>query len=378
MNQTTTVFPPDKSAVLLIVESLRPGGMTSYARALMEGLTSVGLSPRLCAHDRPTRGLFPDSMAQQIRTYPAMNASFLRSLRLWGLASWAREQRFVLIHGLSSFTAPVCQALSAALHVPYLLTVQHYQGRGDIRVDRGCQGVLACSESIRENLVHHARVPKELIHVVPLGIEVPEAAARERVSGQKLIVTTCAALTPMQDVETFVRAASEIAEAMGEACQFVIVGEGPREAALRKLIRELNLSHHLVLSHEGVPHDQVLRETDVYVQTPRKEGFGFAVLEAMAFGRPVVATSVGGLLGLVRDGKTGFVVPPEKPAAVAEKVVSLLKIPDLCREMGAAARDLVTEEYALSGMIQRTIRCYASVLGLREQHGTGIYLARSV
>lgn len=379
MNQTTTVFPPDKSAVLLISEALRPGGMTSYAKALMQGLTSVGLSPRLCAPDHPGDGVFPESMRKLVRGFPALEASFLRSVRMWRMAAWAKEQRFVLIHGLSSFAAPACQYLSAVLQVPYLLSVQHYQDRGDIRIDRGCRGVLACSESIRENLVHHARVPTELIQVVPLGIEVPAAAVRrERQEGQRPIVTTCAPLTPMQDVETFVRAAREVMTAMDHACQFVIIGEGPQEASLRKLIRQFQLSHHAVLSHEGVSHEQILRETDVYVQTPRKEGFGFSVLEAMAHGCPVVATSVGGLLGLVRDGKTGYLVPPERPQAVADKIVTLLRDPVAREAMGAEARTCVMRDFALTGMIRRTIRCYASVLGLREKEGTGVYLARSL
>jgi hypothetical protein len=158
MMETTSVFPPEKAAVLLVAESLRPGGMTTYARALMQGLTAVGLAPRLCAPDQPTPGFFSEAVLKQVHSFPALSATFLRPLRMWRVANWAREQRFVLIHGLSSFTAPACQYLSSTLQVPYLLTVQHYQGRGDIHVDRGCRGVLASNESIRENLVNDARV----------------------------------------------------------------------------------------------------------------------------------------------------------------------------------------------------------------------------
>lgn len=378
MNETTSVFPPEKAAVLLVAESLRPGGMTTYARALMQGLTAVGLAPRLCAPDEPMAGFFPEPVRKQVRSFHSLNATFLRPLRMWRVAHWAREQRFVLIHGLSSFSAPTCQFLSALLQIPYLLTVQHYQDRGDIHVDRGCRGVLASSESIRENLVNDARVPKELVQVVPLGIQLPPMFARERTSTQRPVVTTCAPLTPMQDVATFVRAAREITTAMDGGCQFVIVGEGPEEGSLRRLVRQLQLGHHVVFSHEGVSHDQVLRETDVYVQTPRKEGFGFAVLEAMAHGRPVVTTSVGGLLSLVRDGQTGYLVPPEQPTAVAEKTVSLLKDAAFCAQMGDAARECVAKNYSMTGMIRRTVRLYASVLGLREQDGTGVFLARSI
>jgi glycosyltransferase involved in cell wall biosynthesis len=376
MNETTSVFPPEKSAVLLVAESLRPGGMTTYARALMKGLTAVGLTPRLCAPDEPAPGFFPESARKQVHSFSALSATFLRPLRMWGVANWAREQHFVLIHGLSSFSAPACQYLSAVLQVPYLLTIQHYQDRGDISVDRGCHGVLASSESIRENLVNDARVPKELIQVVPLGIELPPPLARGRTPAQRPVVTTCAPLTRMQDVTTFVRAAREISTAMDGGCQFVIVGEGPEESSLRKLARQLQLGHNVVFSHEGVSHDQVLRDTDVYVQTPLKEGFGFAVLEAMAHGRPVVSTSVGGLLGLVRDGQTGYLVPPEQPATVAEKVLALLKDPAFCAQMGDAARACVARDYPLNAMVRRTVRFYASVLGLREKEGTGVFLSR--
>jgi len=71
-------------------------------------------------------------------------------------------------------------------------------------------------------------------------------------------------------------------------------------------------------------------------------------------------------------------VPPEQPAAIAEKVVALLRDPVFCARMGEAARACVAKDYSMTAMIRRTVRLYASVLGLREQNGTGVFLARSL
>jgi len=94
----------------------------------------------------------------------------------------------------------------------------------------------------------------------------------------------------------------------------------------------------------------------------RREGFGVSCAEAMAFGRPVVASAVGGLLDLVRDGETGLLVPPRDPVALRAALDRLLADPALRAQLGAAARAHVAEYCAWDRVTERTIAVYRAAL----------------
>jgi len=373
-----TVIPTERSTVLLVSEALRPGALTRYAATLLQGLPKAALSPRLLAPEGPPPGLLGPTEAGEVALVPGLLGSWLRPFALPRAVRIAKKLRPSLVHGLSAFTAPTCQKLAQALGVPYVLSVHHYQGRGGLLIGPGCAKVLATSEALRENLVNDARVPKELIRVVRVGIVLPEETPADLPEGRLPLVATIAPLAPSQDLPTFLRAAKIVREELtraGEACQFLIVGDGPEEPALRRLSHELGLEKDLVFTAAGVPPDKVLPEAAVYVQSARKEGEGAGgtVLEAMAWGRPVIASSVGGLIGIVRDGETGFLCPSGDPPAMADRILRCLRDPALRRKLGQAGREVAVHHFSLTSMIERTVDTYAEALGLIELPPSGLF-----
>lgn len=365
----------ENPSVLLVAEPLRAGGLTGFARTLFRGISQAGLRPYMAAAGPAPVGFFASEEEARIECFPGMLGGLTRPFVFGRLADWAAEIQPALIHGLSAFTQPVCARLAERLNVPYVLSIPHFQARGDIRVDDRLNKVMVCNESLRENLVNDARVPKELVRVVPLGIEIPEEVPPQaKGDGQWAMLATFAPLTPGQDLATFIRAAQKVHEVRCGACQFLIVGEGPEESSLRKLARELKLERHLTFAHAGVPYEPILRDLDVYVQTPRQEAFGLGALAAMAWARPVVATSVGGLIGLVQDGQSGYLVPPGQPDAVAAKILDLLGDAKLRARMGQRGRDQAQAKYDLEPMIDRTLQQYAEAQGFvtASPSGSGI------
>jgi glycosyltransferase involved in cell wall biosynthesis len=115
-----------------------------------------------------------------------------------------------------------------------------------------------------------------------------------------------------------------------------------------------------------VPHDELERlyaRAAVVVCPSRREGFGVTCLEAMAHGRPVVATGVGGLRDLVVDGKTGIVVPPRDPAALRAALERLLGDRDLRRRLGMAGRERARERFSWDRVTDATVKTYAEAAG---------------
>ena len=109
----------------------------------------------------------------------------------------------------------------------------------------------------------------------------------------------------------------------------------------------------------------LINAADVFVLSSRQEGFPITILEAMAAGKPVVATDVGGCAEAVVDGKTGLIVPPEDPHALAEALRRVLTHPEEARRMGEAGRRRVLANFTIEHMIDQHVEVYERVIAGR-------------
>jgi glycosyltransferase involved in cell wall biosynthesis len=117
---------------------------------------------------------------------------------------------------------------------------------------------------------------------------------------------------------------------------------------------------------------------DLFVCPSLYEGFGIAIVEAMAAGRPVVASNTGGIPEIVADGDTGLLVPPGNPTALAEAIASLLSDPARARAMGARGRQRVRERFLVETAVQRHQKLYESLLARhaeQSRHARGVEVA---
>ena len=104
---------------------------------------------------------------------------------------------------------------------------------------------------------------------------------------------------------------------------------------------------------------------DVFVLPSSSEAQGIVALEAMACGLPVVASAVGGLLGTLEDGRTGYLVPSGEVEPLADRIAALLEDEPLRTSMGAAARERVVREFSWSRAVADTLQVYGEVLACR-------------
>jgi glycosyltransferase involved in cell wall biosynthesis len=142
-----------------------------------------------------------------------------------------------------------------------------------------------------------------------------------------------------------------------------IVGSGPDETRLFLLAKRLGVLDNV--SFEGfIPHGEIVRyyqQCNIFVYTTLGEPFGKSIIEAMACGKPVITSNIGGPAEIVEDGKTGFLVPPTKPHIIAEKIHFLLTDVSKRRQMGEAARK-VAENYSWEKVAELSHRVYQSCL----------------
>ena len=204
--------------------------------------------------------------------------------------------------------------------------------------------------------------------VIPNGLDLAAFAGRKAPDSVRTIVTV-ANLRPEKSHETLIAAASMLVGAY-PALRFLVVGDGPRRRALEALAQARGLAAHMeFLGHrEDVP--AVLASADAFVLPSRSEAFPNGAIEAMAAGLPVVASAVGGLLDLIDHGRTGLLVPPTDPEALAGALRSLIDDPDRAASIGRAARADVHQRYSFDRMIASFEDLYASGLQRRMSAGT--------
>jgi glycosyltransferase involved in cell wall biosynthesis len=187
--------------------------------------------------------------------------------------------------------------------------------------------------------------------------------------GARHVILICGHLSHVKGYPTFLRAAAQIAAAL-PGCAFVALGgetiqKGFR-AELERLAGELGIAPlvHFLGFQDDVP--AIVKAADVMALPSRDEGLPLAVLEAMACGRPVVSTPVGGVPEAVIDGETGLLVRPDDSEALAGAVLRILRDNDLASRLGAAARHRVEDGFSLDRFVVRVAALYEELLAAQD------------
>jgi glycosyltransferase involved in cell wall biosynthesis len=167
-------------------------------------------------------------------------------------------------------------------------------------------------------------------------------------------------LDPQKAPLDFIRMAARVAELRPET-QFVVTGDGELEQDMRDLAQSLGV--HVLFTGFRQDAPRVASAFDVFVVSSLYEGVGRSVTEAMASGRPVVATAVDGIVDVVAHGATGLLAAPGRPEGLAVRVVWLLDHPEEAARMGEQARQLVRTLFAPERMCVVLDEIYSSLLG---------------
>jgi glycosyltransferase involved in cell wall biosynthesis len=171
------------------------------------------------------------------------------------------------------------------------------------------------------------------------------------------VVGNVAALTGHKDHATLLAAAARVAARRPDA-RFVIVGDGELRGELEALSHRLGLERQCVFAGFRADLDRLIPAFTVFCLSSHMEGLGTSVLDAMAFGVPVVATAAGGIPEAVADGITGRVVPPRDPDALAIALVEALESPERRAAWGLAGRKRFEERFTADRLVEASLAVY--------------------
>ena len=249
--------------------------------------------------------------------------------------------------------------------------VQRYQ------LDR-VEAVIAISRQVEQSLVAGG-VSAKKVRTVYSGIDLSEKepayndeATRLMIGLPKgaLLLGTVANLFPRKGYEVMLRALPAVIRAI-PTVHYVIVGSDDHDYAdrLQKLAQELKIADRVHIVGFQDPVQPFLAALDLYVHPALMEGFGIAVVEAMAMGKAVVATATGGLPEVVAQGETGLLVPPGEIESLAATVVSLLEDSIRREQMGRNGRARARQRFSLDASVKHMEQVYGEVLATQKGRG---------
>jgi len=241
----------------------------------------------------------------------------------------------------------------------------HFKGNSFSRWKyRQVEAFIAASEAIRQMLVADG-VPAERTVTVHEGIDVDHVVAAPPVNvheafwlpHQAPVVGNVAALVPHKGQRYLVDAAHLVVQDVPDA-RFIILGEGELREHLEKQVHEHHLEKHVLLPGFRTDVLGCIKGFDLFVMSSVTEGLGTSLLDAMACGRPIVATRAGGIPEIVEDGVNGALVPPRDAASLAAAIVRALKDEGWRRRTGEAGLARVRERFTVDRMVSETAAVY--------------------
>jgi L-malate glycosyltransferase len=229
--------------------------------------------------------------------------------------------------------------------------------------------VLANSAAGKSWLVEQGVKPHK-IEVIRNGVKLPAQNGKRGTGGFRRQfgipdeAPVCACIGRVvagKGIDVYLRAARILAD-QNRNVRFLIIGthsfDTNHKLEMDALARELQLDGRFIFTGERHNVEEILHDIDIVVHPSLTEGLSNVVLEAMAAGLPVVATRVGGNPELVQDGRTGVLVPPQNPIALAHAIAFLLDHPQTARQFGEAGRERIVREFSISEMLRRTEDLY--------------------
>ena len=247
-----------------------------------------------------------------------------------------------------------------------------------LRMTRRAPDRIVCvSDAVKRTVMERENIEESRITVIRNGVGdmldgKPDASETRRSLGLDeghLVVGMVANFNrSVKGVSVFLDAVPKILEAVPSA-RFLLLGGGEEEASLRAKARSLGIERYAIFAGFRSDIHRYYAVMDVSVLTSFSEGLSITLLESMRCGLPVIATRVGGNPELVRDGITGYLVPPGDVSSFAEKTVRLLQDKKMRSQMGKEGRLRSIREYRLEDVTYRYLALYEELIDMRTPYG---------
>jgi glycosyltransferase involved in cell wall biosynthesis len=308
---------------------------------------------RLAEHGIPVRSLGADSL---LRAFVRL-AAILRRERYDVVNAYGFKSPFItrfLVRGLSPRSVFVSGV--RGLHVSELERLDSLKSRFVLSLERLTSRLVDVYDANSlgaVELLADTGVDRRRLRFIPNGLDVewwtPDSGGRRRSTP---VILCVARFVPRKHHQDLLRAVAILRD-RGVRVQLELIGDGPTLPDMRRLANELGVEElvRFVGARDPKQVRDAMRRADLFSLASLWEGMAGSVMEAMACGLPVVATDVNGIAELVDGGRTGYLVPPERPDVIAAALERLVTDPGEAARLGAAGRERICTEFGVENMV---------------------------
>ncbi|MDO8661941.1 MAG: glycosyltransferase family 4 protein [Candidatus Omnitrophota bacterium] len=365
--------------ILFITNHLNTGGITSYVFTLASGLRKRGHNLYIASSGGERALKFKeagiDYISIPMRTKKEISLKIIFSLIK--LSSIIRKNKIDIVHSHSRTTQVLGCLLGKITKARHIFTCHGFFKRRLLRRTFPCWGekVIAISEQVREHLVKDFKLDEKKIVVIHNGIDVDrfrrqktEDRRQNRISlglGDGPVIGIIARLSDVKGHEYLIEAMKPVLEKYPVA-QLLIIGTGKTKEGLIRLAASLGISSNVFFVPQTQDTAAALAAMDIFVMPSLQEGLGLALMEAMASGRAVVASGVGGIKTLIQDGRDGLLVEPADSQELARAILTLLDDPVKRTALAKEAQAFIQQNFSQEKMVLETEEEYSRCLGVKD------------
>ncbi len=216
----------------------------------------------------------------------------------------------------------------------------------------GVQRFICVSQKSKEMFCNNYNIAPDIVSVVHNGVDIIEANTPD-LEKDAFVIGAVNRLVKNKGIDILLKAFEHILKNNQKAI-LLIAGEGPQKSGLIKYSNDLKIKDKVTFTGHQQNIVDFLSSLDIFVMPSLSESMPFSLMEAMAAGRAVVSTDVGGVRELVTDGINGLLVPPNDPDTLARAISLLIKDEKKRLELGNAARNQIVENFSIASMIRGT------------------------
>ncbi len=383
----------DKIKIYRIIGRLVVGGPAIHAINLNLGMNSNRFESLLvCGIENPgehsliddahSRGLKPLVIPEVVSEANLKPRDIKALLKLYRL--FRREQPHI-VHTHTAKAGFIGRLAACLARVPIVVHTYHghilhgYYSPFKSWILRRMERILSCltdrliavSEQVKSDLISYHVAPPEKIVVIPLGLELKPFVDCDAYGGAfrnelalnhgNRLVGIVGRMVPVKNHRLFLDAAASVA-AEEPVARFVVVGDGPLRQDMEQHALALGIGDRVIFTGWRQDMSKIYADLDVLVVSSINEGTPVSAIEAMAAGCPVVATRVGGIPDLVRDGETGYLVPAGDVQALSRGILRLLEDRQTASRMAKSAQAMVLERFNTGRLIADIEQLYLNLL----------------
>lgn len=369
---------PCKATVFLVTVGLGIGGTEAQLMEIAEHLDPERFAVTVVS--LKGEGAIAEEMCKRGIKVVALNGAGKMDARVFfRFFSLVRAEQPDVIHSFLPLANYVGMIVGRMLGISVLIAsyrgVEQQRSKfwvwGDRLVVRLAQATTCCSDAVRQSVIEWFGGDTSKYITIYNGIDIErfhrvstltksDLGLRE---GIATIGTVCRLDEPTKGLAVLLKGIAQLNQISNiPPFQLLLVGDGPSANSLRRLSEELALNEIVVFAGLRCDVEQILPLLDLFVLPSLSEGFGIALVEAMAAGCPVVATAVGGIPEVVQTGRTGMLIPAGDSKALTEALADLLKDQSKARVFGRDGQRWVGTQFAVSTMVHHHESLYKRLL----------------